>query len=84
MTAGKYGKWNESQRPESEVWNIGDQRLEDGGRRIKLENQRMEAIRSNQKETGQSNHKVVRRSNQKKGGWTIEPEGKRLDGQTRR
>jgi hypothetical protein len=50
MTAERYGKWNESQRLESEVQNIGDQRSEDVGGRIQLESQRMEAIRSNQKE----------------------------------
>ncbi|KAJ7692024.1 hypothetical protein B0H14DRAFT_2651835 [Mycena olivaceomarginata] len=67
-------EWNESQRPESEVQNIRDQRLEDRGRRIKLEIQRTEAIRSNQKEARQLNHKVVEQSNQKKGGWTVKPE----------
>jgi hypothetical protein len=59
MTAGRYGKWNKSWRLESEVWNIGDRRSEDRGWRIKLEKQRMEAVRSNQKEAGRSNHKVV-------------------------
>jgi hypothetical protein len=46
MTVGRYGKWNESQRPESEVQNIGDRRSEDVGWRIEPENQRMEAVRS--------------------------------------
>jgi hypothetical protein len=84
MTAGRYSKWNESWRPESEVQNIGDQRSEDVGRRIKPENQRTEAVRSNWKEAGRSNHKVVGWSNQKKRGWTVKPEGKRLDGHTGR
>ncbi|KAJ7785388.1 hypothetical protein B0H14DRAFT_2630600 [Mycena olivaceomarginata] len=63
--------------------NIGDRRSEDRGQRIELEDQRMEAVRSNQKEAGQSNHKVVGwssqkreagQSNQKVGGWTVKPE----------
>ncbi|KAJ7894418.1 hypothetical protein B0H14DRAFT_2559202 [Mycena olivaceomarginata] len=45
-----------------------------GGRRIEPENQRTEAVRSNGKEAGQLNHKVVGRPNQKKGGWMVEPE----------
>jgi hypothetical protein len=35
MTAGRYGKWNESWRLESGVQNIRDQRLEIGGHRPK-------------------------------------------------
>ncbi|KAJ7787549.1 hypothetical protein B0H14DRAFT_2629233 [Mycena olivaceomarginata] len=37
----------------------------------------MEGVRSNRKEAGQSNHKVVRWLNQKKGGWTVKPEESR-------
>jgi hypothetical protein len=79
MTTGRYGKWNESRRPESKVWNIRDRRSEDVRRRIEPENQRTEAVRLNQKEAGRSNHKVVGQLSQKKGGWTVESEGKRLD-----
>jgi hypothetical protein len=79
MTVGRYGKWNESQRPESEVQNVGDRRLEDVGWRIEPENQRTEAVRLNRKEARQSNHKVVGQLSQKKGGWTVESEDKRLD-----
>jgi hypothetical protein len=53
--------------------------MEAGGQRIELENQRMKAVRSNQKEARQLNHKVVGWLNQKKGGWTVKPECKRLD-----
>jgi hypothetical protein len=70
--------------PKSGTSEIGDWRTEDGGQRIEPENQRTEAIRLNRKEAGRSNNKVVGRSNQKKGGWTVKPEGKRLDSQTRR
>jgi hypothetical protein len=31
MTAGRYGKWNESQKLESKVQKIGDRRMEAGG-----------------------------------------------------
>jgi hypothetical protein len=44
---------------------------EDRGRKVELE------------EARQSNHKVGQ-SNQKKGGWMVEPEGKRLDSWVRR
>jgi hypothetical protein len=71
MTAGRYGKWSEGWRPKSEVWKVRDRRSEDGGQRVELENQRMEAIRSNRKEARQLNHKVAGQLNQRKGGWTV-------------
>jgi hypothetical protein len=63
------------QRPKSGMLEIGGWRLEDQtgevedrGRKVELE------------EGGWTiEHKVARQSNQNKGGWTAEPEGKRLD-----
>jgi hypothetical protein len=69
---------------EARVRSLEHQRSEDIGQRIQPENQRTEAVRPNQEETGQLNHKVVGwsiqkretgRLNQKVRGWTVKPEG---------
>ncbi|KAJ7756718.1 hypothetical protein B0H14DRAFT_2635052 [Mycena olivaceomarginata] len=73
----RYGKWNESQRPESEVWKLGDRRLEIGGQRPDDRTIRWSYGQTRRGRLDSQTRSQTRRgwTVEPEGGWTVEPEG---------